>query len=141
MGSDRGQAAVLEAFVDFHMEVSMVAARGLTAVLPTTACWRTATAITSSILPCRRPLGPQLREQAEDVTRGILEALDVVGVLCVEFFVASDGRLLVNELAPRPHNSGHLTFDAAMTSQFEQQVRGLCGLPLGTADCFGRRPW
>ena len=57
-----------------------------------------------------------------------------VGVLCVEFFVSTDGELLVNEIAPRPHNSGHLTFDAAVTSQFEQQVRAICGLPLGSAD-------
>ena len=61
----------------------------------------------------------------------MLEALDVVGVLCVEFFVTPDGELLVNELAPRPHNSGHLTFDACVTSQFEQQLRAVCGLPLG----------
>ena len=62
-----------------------------------------------------------------------MEALDFVGVLCVEFFVTRDGRLLVNELAPRPHNSGHLTFDACRTSQFEQQLRAICGLPLGFA--------
>ena len=55
-------------------------------------------------------------------------------MLCVEFFVSTDGELLVNELAPRPHNSGHLTFDAAMTSQFEQQVRAICGLPLGSTE-------
>ena len=57
--------------------------------------------------------------------------LNVVGVLCVEFFLASNGKLLVNELAPRPHNSGHLTVDAHVTCQFEQQVRAICGLPLG----------
>ena len=68
------------------------------------------------------------------MTRAVLEALDYVGVLCVEFFVARDGRLLVNELAPRPHNSGHLTFDACRTSQFEQQVRAICGLPLGSPE-------
>ena len=62
----------------------------------------------------------------------ILEELQYVGVLCVEFFLSTDGELLVNELAPRPHNSGHLTFDAAVTSQFEQQVRAICGLPLGS---------
>ena len=62
----------------------------------------------------------------------MLEALDVVGVLCVELFLTRDGRLLVNELAPRPHNSGHLTFDACVTSQFEQQLRAVCGLPLGS---------
>jgi len=55
-------------------------------------------------------------------------------VLCVEFFLTRDGRLLVNELAPRPHNSGHLTFDAAITSQFEQQLRAICGLPLGSTE-------
>ena len=64
----------------------------------------------------------------------MLEALDYVGVLCVEFFVARDGRLLINELAPRPHNSGHLTFDACRTSQFEQQLRAICGLPLGSPE-------
>jgi 5-(carboxyamino)imidazole ribonucleotide synthase len=56
----------------------------------------------------------------------------LVGVICVEMFQARDGRLLINELAPRPHNSGHLTFDAAVTSQFEQQLRAVCGLPLGS---------
>ena len=55
-------------------------------------------------------------------------------MLCVEFFVARDGRLLINELAPRPHNSGHLTFDACRTSQFEQQLRAICGLPLGSSE-------
>ena len=64
----------------------------------------------------------------------VLEALDYIGILCVEFFVTRDGRLLINELAPRPHNSGHLTFDACRTSQFEQQVRAICGLPLGSPD-------
>jgi 5-(carboxyamino)imidazole ribonucleotide synthase len=62
----------------------------------------------------------------------ILEALGVVGVACVEFFVTKDGRVLVNEIAPRTHNSGHLTIEASETSQFEQQVRAVCGLPLGS---------
>jgi 5-(carboxyamino)imidazole ribonucleotide synthase len=64
----------------------------------------------------------------------VLESLAVVGVLCVEFFVLPGGELLINELAPRPHNSGHLTFDACVTSQFEQQLRAVCGLPLGATD-------
>ena len=63
-----------------------------------------------------------------------MDALDYVGILCIEFFIARDGRLLVNELAPRPHNSGHLTFDACRTSQFEQQLRAICGLPLGSPE-------
>jgi 5-(carboxyamino)imidazole ribonucleotide synthase len=61
----------------------------------------------------------------------ILQELDVVGVLCVELFATAEGALLVNELAPRPHNSGHFTIDACVTSQFEQQLRAVCGLPLG----------
>ncbi len=64
----------------------------------------------------------------------MLEKLDVVGVLCVEFFVGRDGKLMINELAPRPHNSGHFSFDACVTSQFEQQLRAVCGLPLGSTE-------
>ena len=71
---------------------------------------------------------------AVDVTRRVMDALDFVGILCIEFFITRDGRLVVNELAPRPHNSGHLTFDACRTSQFEQQLRAVCGLPLGSPD-------
>jgi 5-(carboxyamino)imidazole ribonucleotide synthase len=70
--------------------------------------------------------------EAVEIARCVLERLGVVGVLCVEFFVTRDGKLLINELAPRPHNSGHLTVDACVTSQFEQQLRAVCGLPLGS---------
>jgi 5-(carboxyamino)imidazole ribonucleotide synthase len=70
--------------------------------------------------------------EAVGLTRATLEALGVVGVLCVEFFLMPGGRLLINELAPRPHNSGHFTVDACVASQFEQQVRATCGLPLGS---------
>ena len=72
--------------------------------------------------------------KATEITRGILEQLSVTGVLCVEFFLTRKGELLVNELAPRPHNSGHLTIDACVTSQFEQQLRSVCGLPLGSTE-------
>jgi 5-(carboxyamino)imidazole ribonucleotide synthase len=72
--------------------------------------------------------------RATEIAHGILDALEYVGVLCIEFFLSTDGELMVNELAPRPHNSGHLTFDAAVTSQFEQQVRAICGLPLGSPE-------
>jgi 5-(carboxyamino)imidazole ribonucleotide synthase len=79
-------------------------------------------------------ISPDAAAKAAEITRTILEELQYVGVLCVEFFLSTDGDLLVNELAPRPHNSGHLTFDVAVTSQFEQQVRAVCGLPLGSPD-------
>jgi 5-(carboxyamino)imidazole ribonucleotide synthase len=79
-------------------------------------------------------VGPAVHAEAIDITRTVMEALDVVGVLCVEFFLTRSGRLIVNELAPRPHNSGHYTVDACLTSQFEQQLRAVCGLPLGATD-------
>jgi 5-(carboxyamino)imidazole ribonucleotide synthase len=111
--------AVLEAFVDFAMEVSVVAARGLDGSFAHFGL-----------------IANDHRRHILDVSvaRGILEGLGVVGVLCVEMFLTRDGRLLVNELAPRPHNSGHLTFDACVTSQFEQQLRAICGLPLGATE-------
>jgi 5-(carboxyamino)imidazole ribonucleotide synthase len=79
-------------------------------------------------------ISPAVTREAIEITRGVLEQLNVVGVLCVEFFLTREGRLLINELAPRPHNSGHLTFDACLTSQFEQQLRAVCGLPLGSTE-------
>ena len=82
-----------------------------------------------SIVPAR--IDAALAERARAVAHAIAEALDYRGVLCVEMFVARDGALLVNEIAPRPHNSGHYTIDACVTSQFEQQARVLAGLPLG----------
>jgi 5-(carboxyamino)imidazole ribonucleotide synthase len=77
---------------------------------------------------------PAVAAQATEIGRAILTALDYVGVLCIEYFLITDGELMVNELAPRPHNSGHLTIDAAVTSQFEQQVRAVSGLPLGSPE-------
>jgi 5-(carboxyamino)imidazole ribonucleotide synthase len=77
---------------------------------------------------------PAIAARAREIARAILDKLDYVGVLCVEFFVNTDNELFVNELAPRPHNSGHLTVDAAVSSQFEQQVRAITGLPLGSTE-------
>jgi 5-(carboxyamino)imidazole ribonucleotide synthase len=74
----------------------------------------------------------RIEREAIEITRTVLEKLDVIGVLCVEFFLKADGTLLINELAPRPHNSGHFTVDANISSQFEQQLRAVCGLPLGS---------
>jgi 5-(carboxyamino)imidazole ribonucleotide synthase len=125
--------AVLEAFVDFEREISVVAARGPDGAAAEFAAIENRHhrhILDLSIAPAELP--PRLAREAAEIARGILSALGVVGVLCVELFATRDGRLLVNELAPRPHNSGHLTFDAAVTSQFEQQLRAICGLPLGS---------
>lgn len=125
--------AIVEEFVEFACEVSVVAARGLDGAYVDWGLIENQHRhhiLDVSLAPAR--VAPRVAREATEIARGILTALDVVGVLCVEFFLARDGRLLVNELAPRPHNSGHLTFDAAVTSQFEQQLRAICGLPLGS---------
>jgi 5-(carboxyamino)imidazole ribonucleotide synthase len=124
---------VYEAFVDFEREVSLVAARGQDGAF---SHWGVIDnthrnhILDLSVCPAEVPA--RARDDAVEIVRGILEHLDVVGVLCVEFFLTKSGKLLVNELAPRPHNSGHLTIDAHVTSQFEQQLRAVCGLPLGS---------
>lgn len=125
--------AILEGFVDFESELSVVAARGLNGDFVSYGPIGNAHAnhiLDVSVCPTGLP--PKLNEEAVAMARAVLEALDVVGVLCVEFFLTRDGRLLINELAPRPHNSGHLTIDACVSCQFEQQVRAVCGLPLGS---------
>jgi 5-(carboxyamino)imidazole ribonucleotide synthase len=127
------QEAILEGFVDFALEVSVVAARGLDGSFAAFDVFENAHShhiLDVTVCPAR--IDPKLAREALELARGILERLDVVGVLCVEMFVTKSGTLLVNELAPRPHNSGHLTFDASLTNQFEQQVRAVCGLPLGS---------
>ncbi|HVX10927.1 MAG TPA: 5-(carboxyamino)imidazole ribonucleotide synthase [Pirellulales bacterium] len=125
--------AVLEAWVDFECEASVVAARGLDGAIVdygVIANTHHQHILDVSLAPA--PLPQRITNEAVAITHAVLEALDVVGVLCVEFFVTTEGTLIINELAPRPHNSGHLTFDAAVTSQFEQQLRAICGLPLGS---------
>ena len=126
------QEAVLEAVVDFEAELSMVGVRGAdgACVFFTPSCNHHVGGILDvSYAPT--PFGPHVIRNATAITQGILEQLDVTGVLCVEYFLTRSDDLLVNELAPRPHNSGHLTIDACITSQFEQQLRSVCGLPLG----------
>ncbi len=127
--------AVLEGFIDFAAEASVVAARGLDGsfvAYPLVANHHVRHILDTTHTPAAWP--PGLEHSAHQIARGVLEALEVVGVLCVEFFVTRSGELLVNELAPRPHNSGHFSFDACVTSQFEQQLRAICGLPLGSTE-------
>lgn len=126
------QPAILEAFVPFQKEVSVVAARGVDGSFVHYGVIENSHhnhILDLSIAPACIP--PNVVQQAGEITHAILTQLAVVGVLCVEFFLTAQDTLLVNELAPRPHNSGHLTIDAAVTSQFEQQLRAICGLPLG----------
>ena len=127
--------AVLEAFLDLEREISVIGARGVAGEWSHFGPIENAHArhiLDVSVVPANVP--GATAALAVDVTRRVMEALDFVGILCIEFFIARDGRLVVNELAPRPHNSGHLTFDACRTSQFEQQLRAVCGLPLGSPE-------
>lgn len=133
-----GEKCVLEGFISFEREISLVAARGVNGAFAHYGLIENRHVDGILDLSVTPPLlgTEQVNIEAEAIaiTRSILEALDVVGTLCVEFFLTSDSKLLVNEIAPRPHNSGHLTLDAHVTSQFEQQLRAVCGLPLGSTE-------
>lgn len=126
-----GQPCVLEGFVSLDREVSVVLARddaGACALFPVAENRHVDGILDVSRVPARVP--EALARQACEMARAVADALGYVGVMAVEFFVV-DGRLMINEIAPRPHNSGHYTLDACVTDQFEQQVRALTGLPLG----------
>ena len=130
-GRFKGEACVLEQRLTLDYEVSVVLARdehGHVRCFPTGENQHTNGILDVSIVPART--SACVRSDAEEVAARIAEKLGYIGTMGVEFFV-SCGRLIVNEMAPRPHNSGHYTIDACVTNQFEQQVRALCGLPLG----------
>ncbi|HYM20875.1 MAG TPA: 5-(carboxyamino)imidazole ribonucleotide synthase [Candidatus Kapabacteria bacterium] len=125
--------AILETFISFEREISVVATRGLDgSFVPFIPVWNTHRNHILDVTIAPAPITEKLAKEAAEISRGIMEAFDCIGVLCVEFFVTSDQKLLVNELAPRPHNSGHWTIDACVTNQFEQQLRAVCNLPLGS---------
>jgi 5-(carboxyamino)imidazole ribonucleotide synthase len=124
---------VLEEKVALHQELSVVLARGPDGDLelyPVGENVHRNGILHTTLVPGR--VAPAVAERAIGMARTLAEDLDYVGVLAVEFFLARDGELLINEMAPRPHNSGHYSLDACASSQFEQQVRALCGLPLGS---------
>ena len=129
------QEVVVEKFLSLQSEISVIAARGVDGEIAEYAPFenRHRNHILD-VTTCPASIPSAVSRRAIDITRAILDELQYVGLLCVEFFLTTDGELLVNELAPRPHNSGHLTFDACVTSQFEQQVRAICGLPLGSTE-------
>jgi 5-(carboxyamino)imidazole ribonucleotide synthase len=130
-----GAVGILEGFVDFTCEVSVIVARGANGA------WATYVPVENqhvhhildtTIAPAR--IAPEIAMRAEAIARHVADQLDLVGLLAVEMFVTAGGDVLVNEIAPRPHNSGHWTIDACATSQFEQLVRAICGLPLGSPE-------
>ncbi|MEH7651360.1 5-(carboxyamino)imidazole ribonucleotide synthase [Bacillus safensis] len=123
---------ILESWVPFQMELSVIVTRsvhGEIAVFPVAENIHKHNVLFQSIVPAR--VENRIQEKAKELATTLAEKLGLVGTLAVELFLTKDGKLLVNELAPRPHNSGHYTLDLCETSQFEQHVRAICGLPLG----------
>jgi 5-(carboxyamino)imidazole ribonucleotide synthase len=126
---------VLEKFIRFEKELSVIAARnpsGQVEVFPTAENIHIDNILHQSIVPAR--ISPEIMQQAKKIALKIAESLQVVGLIAVEMFLTEDGQLYVNELAPRPHNSGHYTMEACKTSQFEQHVRAICNLPLTSTE-------
>jgi 5-(carboxyamino)imidazole ribonucleotide synthase len=133
-----GVPCVLEKRLDLRLELSVVVARGFdgaSVAYPVAENEHRGGILAVSIVPAR--IDAAVARAATEATLALADRLGYVGVLCVEFFLLGDGRLVVNEMAPRPHNSGHYTIDACVTSQFEQQARVLAGLPLGSVALHG----
>lgn len=130
-----GGPFVLEAKVPFAMEVSVIVARGSDGQMvcyPVCENMHRNHILDTTVVPAR--VSPDVAGRAEQLARAVAAQLHLVGVLAVEMFLLPDGTLLINELAPRPHNSGHFSIDACVTSQFEQQVRAVCQWPLGSPE-------
>lgn len=131
--SQAGVELIVEKFIPFQRELSVVAARSLSgqlATFPVAENLHQDNILHLSLVPAR--IDDKIRKRAEEIAEQIAEKLEVVGLIAVEMFLTADGELYVNELAPRPHNSGHYTMDACVTSQFEQHLRAICNLPLGS---------
>jgi 5-(carboxyamino)imidazole ribonucleotide synthase len=130
-----GQEAIIEQFIEFEKEVSVVCARDFFGNFAHFGVIENAHAnhiLDVSFAPAI--VSEKVFNEAIEITKNIADKFNYVGTMCVEFFLTKDEKLLVNEIAPRPHNSGHLTIDACVTNQFEQQVRAVCGLPLGSTE-------
>jgi 5-(carboxyamino)imidazole ribonucleotide synthase len=128
-------ACVVERALSIDAEVSILVARspsGETAVYPPSLNHHEDRILEHCVLPA--PISPKIAKRATEIARAIAEAIEVIGLLVVEFFITTDGKLLVNELAPRPHNTFHGTEVGCLTSQFEQAVRAVCDLPLGSTE-------
>lgn len=131
--SRTGAELIVEKFIRFQLELSVVAARNLSgavATFPVSHNIHVDNILHLSMVPA--PIDTEIAARAEKIAGEIADKLEVVGLIAVEMFLTEDGELYVNELAPRPHNSGHFTMDACVTSQFEQHVRAICNLPLGS---------
>ncbi|MCM3728865.1 5-(carboxyamino)imidazole ribonucleotide synthase [Neobacillus cucumis] len=127
-----GKDMIIEKFIPFSKELSVIVARNLqgqTKTFPVAENIHVNNILHQSIVPARITVEQQ--EKAKKISLKVAESLQVIGLIAIEMFLTNDGEIIVNELAPRPHNSGHYSMDACITSQFEQHIRAICGLPLG----------
>lgn len=127
--------SVLEQLIDFEKEISVIVARneaGQTTTFPAVECEFNPEANLVELLFSPADISNQVEKNAQDLAKSVIEKLDMIGILAVEMFLTKDGELLVNEIAPRPHNSGHHTIECNVTSQFEQHLRSILNLPLGS---------
>lgn len=127
-----GVVMIIEKFISFSKELSVIVARNLLGqakLFPIAENIHINNILHQSIVPAR--ISMEQWKQAEVIALKIAESLQAVGLIAIEMFLTNDGEIIVNELAPRPHNSGHYSMDACVTSQFEQHIRAICGLPLG----------
>jgi 5-(carboxyamino)imidazole ribonucleotide synthase len=130
-----GQPAVLEKFITFEREISVLVARGVDGAITTwPVCENEHANHILDITYCPARIPEAVAARARELAHRVAVALELVGVLAVEMFLLASGEIVINELAPRPHNSGHFSFDASVTSQFEQQVRAVSGLQLGSTE-------
>jgi len=128
---------IIEEMVPFTKELSVIVARnkqGETAVYPTVECEFSPTANLVEFLFSPAEVAAEIEQKATTLALNLIEKLDMVGLLAVELFLTADGELLVNEIAPRPHNSGHHTIECSLTSQFEQHMRSILNAPLGKTE-------
>lgn len=129
---------MIEEFVPFEMEISVLATRaidGQISIYPVGENIHKNSILDETIVPAR--VDKEIHKKAHDIAHDVMEVFEGVGMFCVELFVTKEGDVLVNEVAPRPHNSGHYTIEGCLTSQFEQHIRAITGLPLGKVDLVG----
>lgn len=135
-----GQPAILEGFIDFDFETSVLICRsttGETRAWPMSLNIHKNHILDETIVPA--PIDADMQARAQKIAVDIVAELSYVGVMAIELFVKSDGTLIANEIAPRVHNSGHWTLDGSVTSQFEQHMRAICGMPLGGTRAMGKK--
>ncbi|MFO7580084.1 5-(carboxyamino)imidazole ribonucleotide synthase [Nitrosomonas halophila] len=133
--SFRHESCILEKMLPLDSEISVILARGhdgQVTYFPVAENRHVQGILDMSIIPAR--IAQETIRQAYEIAQQVAACLNYIGVLCIEFFILADGQILINEIAPRPHNSGHYSLDACITSQFEQQVRVLCGAPQGSTE-------